>query len=124
MDANQFDELSRTLASGVSRRAAIKGIAGGLLGALGLRTAADAQVAQVDCGNQFCASNPAVCNDGCVCCVYTNAVTGQVTNSRCRPPGTCTGTIVSPTTTTTVAPTTTTTTEPTTTAAPVCAQDL
>ncbi len=64
---------------------------------------------------------------GCVCCVYTNAV-GQVTNSRCRPPGTCSpgtqigGTTPAPTTTT-ARPTTTsapTTTSTTTTAAPGC----
>jgi hypothetical protein len=46
MDGNRFDDLSRKLAVGVSRRGAIKGIAAGLLGAVGLRKAADAQVSQ------------------------------------------------------------------------------
>ena len=91
MDGNRFDELSRRLATGVSRRAALKGAAAGLLGALGLRTAAGAQVSQAQCGNRTCKNDPAVCNDGCVCCVYPNG------NSRCRPPGTCSpGTAVCP----------------------------
>jgi hypothetical protein len=69
-----------------------------------------------------CRTNPTVCKPGCVCCVWANG------NSRCTPPGNCTGAITSPTTTTTAAPTTTTstttqapttsTTTPTTTAAP------
>ena len=46
MDGKRFDDLSRKLATGVSRRGALKGIAAGLLGALGLRAAADAQVTQ------------------------------------------------------------------------------
>jgi hypothetical protein len=116
MDGNRFDDLSRRLAAGVSRRQAVKGAVAGLLGAIGLRGAADAQVTQVYCGNVVCGSNPGVCKPGCVCCVWSNG------NSRCMPPGSCSGTIVTPTTTTTAAPTTTTTTAAptttTTTAAP------
>src|SRR5215203_6862443 len=89
MDEDRFDDLSRRLATGVSRRGAIKGIAAGLLGALWLRATAEAQISQVACGNQSCASAPGCCNPGCVCCVYTNPFTGTVINSRCRPPGTC-----------------------------------
>jgi hypothetical protein len=44
---------------------------------------------QVFCGNSACVSNPGVCKPGCVCCVYTNTVTGTITNSRCRPPSSC-----------------------------------
>ena len=110
MDWNQFDDLSRRLAAGISRRTAVKGAAAGLLGALGLRKAAEAQVTQAQCGNRVCAANPGVCSaSGCVCCVYGNG------NSRCRPPGLCApgtevGGTTTTTTTTTAAPTTTTTT--------------
>ena len=107
MDGNRFDELSRNVAAGISRRSAVKGAAAGLLGALGLRKAADAQVTQAQCSNKACKNNSAVCTNGCVCCVYGNG------NSRCRPPGQCApGTEVGGTTTTTAAPTTTTTTPP------------
>lgn len=90
MDGNRFDDLSRRLAVGVTRRRALKGVAAGLLGALGLRAAAGdaAQVTQARCGNVTCKNNPGRCNDGCVCCEYRNSQ-GRVTNSRCRPPGTC-----------------------------------
>ena len=91
MDGVRFDDLSRKLAAGMSRRQALKGFAAGLLGALGLRGAADAQVSQVYCGNQFCNGNPGVCKPGCVCCIYTNPITGKVINSRCQPPNLCTG---------------------------------
>ncbi len=84
MDGNRFDDLSRKLATGMSRRGALKGIAAGLLGALGLRGSAAAQVSQAFCGNVVCAANPGVCKPGCVCCVYRNG------NSRCRPPQDCT----------------------------------
>ena len=84
MDRNRFDDLSRTLATGISRRATLKAAGAAALGILGLRAAtAEAQVSQRQCGNVTCGSNPGVCNDGCVCCVYGNG------NSRCRPPGTC-----------------------------------
>ena len=89
MDGTQFDDLSRTLARGISRRSAIKALAGGLLGALGIRGAAEAQVSQIQCGNVMCATNIGICAPGCVCCVYTNPITRTVINSRCRPPGTC-----------------------------------
>ncbi len=119
MDPTRFDGLAKALALPGSRRSLLRGLVGGVLGALGLRTAG-AQVSQVDCGNQFCASNPGGCLPGCVCCVYTNSITGTVINSRCRPPGTCSpGTQVGGTpTTTTAAPTTTTTAPTTTTVAP------
>lgn len=111
MDGNRFDDLSRHIAGGASRRTVLRGLVAGLLGALGLRAAADAQVSQAFCGNVICAANPGVCKPGCACCVFANG------NSRCMPPGNCTGTIASPTTTgapttTTAAPTTTTTTTP------------
>ena len=84
LDQNRFDDLSRTLATGLSRRATLKAAGAAALGLLGLRAStAEAQVSQLQCGNKFCASNPAICNDGCVCCVYPNG------NSRCRPPGAC-----------------------------------
>ncbi len=85
MDGDRFDRLSRRLAAGVSRRTALRGAAAGLLGVLGLRRQAEAQVSQAACGNVVCKGNPGICNDGCVCCVYANG------NSRCRPPGSCSG---------------------------------
>ena len=91
MDPTQFDSLTRRFATPRhSRRALLTTAAGLLAGATG--RAAGAQVTQVSCGNQACASNPGSCNPGCVCCVYTSPITGQVTNSRCRPAGQC-GTI-------------------------------
>jgi hypothetical protein len=88
VDPHSFDLLARSLAAPKSRR--------GLLGSLAALSAglleaghAGAQVSQLSCGNKICASNPGICNDGCVCCVYTNPITGRVFNSRCRPPGTC-----------------------------------
>ena len=122
MDGNRFDELSRRLATGTSRRSIVTGAVSGLAGAIGLRLGADAQVSQAQCGNRMCKNNPGVCNDGCVCCVYSNG------NNRCRPAGSCgpgvatcpPGEIAHPvrgcvappttTTTTTVAPPATTTT--------------
>lgn len=112
MDDRRFDSLARSLAAPQTRRALIGALAAFGAGVLGSR-AAVAQVTQVQCGNKICASNPGVCNPGCVCCVYPNG------NSRCRPPGTCapgtavcppgqvldpSGVCVTPTTTTTPAP--------------------
>ena len=111
MDPMRFDSLTRSLATPKTRRGLLGSLAALGAGLLGAR-AADAQVTQAQCGNRVCAANPGVCANGCVCCVYGNG------NSRCQPPGNCTGTVVSPTTTTTAAPTTTTTAAPTTTAGP------
>lgn len=83
MDGNRFDNVSRMFAAGISRRTTVKGAALALMGAIGLRDRAEAQVTQAQCGNKVCAKNPAVCNNGCVCCVGRNG------NSRCRPPGEC-----------------------------------
>jgi hypothetical protein len=83
LDSNRFDDLSRRMAAGVSRRATLKGAAAALLGAVGLRQAATAQVSQSHCRNERCGNDPGVCNAGCVCCVFPNG------NSRCRPPGAC-----------------------------------
>ena len=121
MEDRHFDNLTRTLARGLSRRSAVKVAAAGLLGALGQRAGAGAQVTQAQCGNQLCASSPGSCKPGCVCCVYPNGV------SRCRPPQECTApgsvatttpTTAAPTTTTQAPTTTTTTAQPTTTATP------
>lgn len=88
MDSRSFDRFARSVASPKSRRGFLGGIAA--LGAsyLGARHTS-AQATQVDCGNQTCAKNPYGCNPDCVCCIYTNPITGKVINSRCRPPGTC-----------------------------------
>ena len=126
MEDRHFDNLTRTLARGLSRRSAVKVAAAGLLGALGQRAGAGAQVTQAQCGNQLCASSPGGCKPGCVCCGYPNG------DSRCRPPGTArnrhpparhgrattTPTTAAPTTTTQAPTTTTTTAQPTTTATP------
>ena len=97
MDADRFDDLTRRLGTSTTRRAALRGAAGGLLGVLGLNKTAGAQVSQAQCGNKRCQKDPEQCADGCVCCLYHNSL-GRVTNSRCRPPGTCgPGTEVSPT---------------------------
>ena len=58
MDENRFDDLSRRLATGISRRGALTGAAAGLLAALGLRQQAGAQVTQAYCGNMTCIHNP------------------------------------------------------------------
>ncbi len=102
MEGHRFDELARSLGTSTTRRGLLKGclgiIAGALAGSAATRGAAQGtMVTQAYCGNQFCDSNPGGCKPGCVCCVYTNAVTGKVINSRCRPPGTCNpGTTVCP----------------------------
>src|SRR5215207_2484900 len=103
MDPSRFDSLSRSLATAKSRRGFLGTLAALGAGLLGAR-AADAQVTQAFCGNVVCRTNPGICKPGCVCCVWSN------TNSRCMPPGNCSGTVA--TTTTTPAPTTTTTTTP------------
>lgn len=126
MDPRSFDALARSLAAPKTRRGLLGGLAALGAGLLGAR-ASDAQVSQTQCGNVFCGSNPGVCTNGCVCCVYGNG------NSRCRPcvscsPGTVacppgqvlgpSGVCAAPTTTTTTIPpptTTATTTTPTTT---------
>ena len=61
MDGNRFGDLSRALATGISRRRAIKGVAAGLLGALRLHGASEAQVSKVQCGNAACANSPGTC---------------------------------------------------------------
>jgi uncharacterized protein YndB with AHSA1/START domain len=65
----------------------VKGLAGsvaaGVAALLG-RSGADARrVTQAQCGNEVCADDPTVCNEGCVCCVFGNG------NSRCMPPSSC-----------------------------------
>ena len=82
MDDRRFDDLTRRLAHGVSRRAAMKGGVAALLGAFGLRGHAAAQVSQAHAATLL-RREPGGCKPGCVCCVYANG------NSRCRPPGTC-----------------------------------
>jgi hypothetical protein len=97
MDQTRFDALARSLAASRTRRGLLGSIASlgmGLLGTL----AAGAQITQAQCGNKVCASNPAVCTNGCVCCVYPNG------NSRCRPPQDCAAPGIVATTTTTPAP--------------------
>jgi hypothetical protein len=99
VDGSRFDTLTRSLAAPKTRRGLLGSLAALGAGLLGARATeqADAQVSQLSCGNQFCASNPGGCKSGCVCCVYTNPVTNRVINSRCRPPGTCApGTAVCP----------------------------
>jgi uncharacterized protein YndB with AHSA1/START domain len=87
MDGHRFDELTKRFAFGTSRRRVVKGLAGGIVaGAAALlgRSQADAQqVTQAYCGNATCTGHPGVCNDGCVCCVWSNG------NSRCMPPANC-----------------------------------
>jgi hypothetical protein len=89
----RFDSFTRSLVVSTSRRGLLGGLATFAAGLVGKRAAA-AQVSQVTCGNKFCYDRRTqtvldVCADGCVCCVYTNSITGTVINSRCRPPGTC-----------------------------------
>src|SRR5215211_4005023 len=104
MDPRRFDALARSLAASKTRRGFLGTLAAVGAGLLGSRAAA-AQVTQAFCGNVVCVANPGVCKSGCVCCGYSNG------NSRCMPPGNCTGVILGPTTTTTTtAPTTTSTT--------------
>src|SRR5215204_3036488 len=95
VDDRKFDDLTRLMAAGTSRRrvprlAAGSGIAGiaTLLGWKGKKLrpvgdggvgAAAAQVTQTYCGNVICAASPGVCKFGCVCYGYSDG------NSRCRP---------------------------------------
>lgn len=78
MSEKRFDTLTRRVA-GKRLLAVVAALVVGLMG----RQAADAEVSQAYCGNRICASDPAVCRPGCVCCVYPNG------NSRCRPPSQC-----------------------------------
>jgi len=112
VDQRRFDVLTRALAAPRTRRGFLGSLAA-LTAGLAVGRPTDAQVTQAQCGNKVCAANPGVCAPGCVCCVFGNG------NSRCVPPGTCTGTVATPTPTTTPAPTATTTTAaPTTTPPP------
>lgn len=90
MDGRRFDELTRALSSPGSRRGFLRGLLGAGLAAAGLgrlaRNEAAAQVSQAYCGNTSCRNNPGKCKDGCVCCVFGNG------NTRCTPPGSCSGT--------------------------------
>jgi hypothetical protein len=94
MDGHRFDDLTKRLAVGTSRRRVIKGLAGSVAGGLAVlagRHGADARRrTQASCGNTVCAGDPGICNDGCVCCEYANG------NSRCMPPNRCTGEVVCP----------------------------
>ncbi len=82
MDSRRFDALTQSLAAAKTRRGLLGSLAALGAGLLGTR-ATEAQVTQAQCGNVICKTNPGKCNDGCVCCVYSNG------NSRCRPPGQC-----------------------------------
>ncbi|HET8523322.1 MAG TPA: hypothetical protein VFL82_08820 [Thermomicrobiales bacterium] len=87
MDGHRFDEFTKGIATGASRRRVIKGLAGGVVAAVAAlkgRAGVDAQpVTQAYCGNMTCAADPSVCRDGCACCVFGNG------NSRCMPPNDC-----------------------------------
>ena len=76
-------------------RRGILGAMAALAAGLSGRRAADAQVTQASCGNVVCYNRGTqtvnvTCKPGCVCCVFGNG------NSRCMPPGSCTGTITCP----------------------------
>lgn len=105
MDDRRFDDLVKSLAAPHSRRGILRGLSALAAGLAGY--GAGAQAASAQCGNTSCRSNPSRCGDGCVCCVWANG------NSRCRPSGQCSGTVVTPGATTTTTTTTTTTAAPT-----------
>ena len=64
MSSARFDDLARSLASGVTRRAAVKAVAGSALAAVGLATlAGDASASHVRNG-EWCASG-GDCRSGC-----------------------------------------------------------
>ena len=77
MDPRSFDRLARSFATPKTRRGllgAVAALGAGLFGARG----AGAQVTQTYCGNQAVRqTNPGSCKPGCVCCVYTNPITGD-----------------------------------------------
>ncbi|HET8521909.1 MAG TPA: hypothetical protein VFL82_01675 [Thermomicrobiales bacterium] len=118
MDGHRFDEWTKTLATGASRRKVLGGLVGGFVAALGLR----GTEARVVCPNAMCAEDPGVCGDSCGCCLFGNG------NNRCLDPRRCQQqggiviggptTTTSTTTSTTTAPPTTSTTTSTTTPAP------
>ena len=134
MDSRRFDALTKSLIAPNTRRGLLGTLAavGAVLAGAHSAEQANAQVSQAQCGNKICAANPAVCTDGCVCCIYTNGNSrrrphlGGWTASRCQatpkvhqalrriPAPTTT------TTTTTSAPTTTTTSTTTTPAPSIC----
>jgi hypothetical protein len=82
LDGQQFDDLTRKLAGGLSRRSALKGLVAGAAVAIGWRRST-AAVTQAQCGNTVCIADPTVCPEGCGCCAFGNG------NSRCMPPDLC-----------------------------------
>ena len=64
MSISRFDDLTRLLASGMGRRAAVKAVAGSALAAVGVaKLAGDASASHVQNG-EFCASR-GDCRSGC-----------------------------------------------------------
>jgi hypothetical protein len=91
VDSRRFDSLARSVAGPRTRRGLLGSLAA-LAAGLTAHRAVDAQVTQAQCGNVVCYNRATqavdvACRPGCVCCVFGNG------NSRCMPPGNCTGTI-------------------------------
>jgi len=100
MDGDRFDDLTRTLASGRSRRSMVRGIMGtaigGLLAAVGIadveakpETRGPCKAPNTKCGmgkGAVCCTSSEVCRDG-ACCTPEDAATtcdgqcGMVTNN-------------------------------------------
>jgi len=81
-----FDAFApRSLAVAKTRRGLLGTLAALGAGFLGARATDAQQVTQAYCGNVVCCGDGCACKPGCVCCVHGNG------NSRCRPPGSCSG---------------------------------
>ena len=84
MDGNKFDQLTRSLASGLSRRQMIKGLAGGAAGALGALVGA-----RHEAGAEACREIRYPCEGGQECCPNLGCVAASFEgqSERCCPPG-------------------------------------
>jgi hypothetical protein len=71
VDGTQFDSLARIVGAAGSRRAALRGLAGGLVGFAGLKTAGE--VGARRCGAQYAGcNNDNDCCTGLICRALTN----------------------------------------------------
>lgn len=89
MDNRKFDDLTRSLATGKSRRTVIKGLFGGVVGGIAIAgRPAYGALAQLGCGSdEQCAENEICCNG--VCAAIECCIDDADPNARCPEGTTC-----------------------------------
>jgi hypothetical protein len=95
MDSSQFDRIARSFGAAASRRTALRGLAAGLLGAVGLGSSLDAIEARRrrrrrgDDRNRRCGAQYDGCNDERDCCEGLVCIRLSNPNAEQKFEGTC-----------------------------------